>query len=147
MALAEELETLPEYRRSGDVTAFVEGWALHSEFLGDEMGLYRTPYERLGGLSMEMWRACRLVIDAGFHWLDWTRDRAVACLRDNSALAPDQIEHEVDRYIGWPGQALAYKSAVTKFAPRAPKQNRMTAWAEAQACKGCESSRGNLTNW
>jgi uncharacterized protein (DUF885 family) len=109
IALAEELNALPEYRRNDDVTAFVEGWALYSEYLGEEMGLYRTPYERFGRLSMEMWRACRLVIDTGLHWLSWSREQAVACLRDNSALSPDQIEHEVDRYIGWPGQALAYK--------------------------------------
>jgi uncharacterized protein (DUF885 family) len=109
IALAEELEGLPEYRRNDDVTAFVEGWALYTEYLGEEMGIYRTPYERFGRLSMEMWRACRLVIDTGLHWKGWTRDHAVACLRDNSALSPSQIEHEVDRYIGWPGQALAYK--------------------------------------
>jgi uncharacterized protein (DUF885 family) len=109
IALAEELKGLPEYRRNDDVTAFVEGWALYAEHLGVEMGLYRTPYERFGQLSMEMWRACRLVIDTGLHWLGWTREQAVACLRDNSALAPAQVEFEVDRYIGWPGQALAYK--------------------------------------
>jgi uncharacterized protein (DUF885 family) len=109
IALAEELETLPEYRRNDDVTAFVEGWALYTEHLGHEMGLYPTPYERFGQLSMEMWRACRLVVDTGLHWKGWTREQAVACLRDNSALSPSQIEHEVDRYIGWPGQALAYK--------------------------------------
>jgi uncharacterized protein (DUF885 family) len=109
IALAEELEGLPEYRRNDDVTAFVEGWALYTEHLGHEMGLYRTPHERFGQLSMEMWRACRLVVDTGLHWKGWTREQAVACLRDNSALSPSQIEHEVDRYIGWPGQALAYK--------------------------------------
>jgi len=109
IALAEEREGLPEYRRNDDVTAFVEGWALYAEHLGVEMDLYRTPYERFGQLSMEMWRACRLVVDTGLHWLGWTREQAVACLRDNSALAPASVEFEVDRYIGWPGQALAYK--------------------------------------
>jgi uncharacterized protein (DUF885 family) len=108
IALAEEL-ALPDYRRNDDITAFVEGWALYAERLGEEMGLYRDAYERFGRLSMEMWRACRLVIDTGLHWLGWTREAAVACLRDNSALAPATIEAEVDRYIGWPGQALAYK--------------------------------------
>ncbi|MBL8552496.1 MAG: DUF885 domain-containing protein [Hyphomonadaceae bacterium] len=109
IALAEEIEGLPDYRRSDDITAFVEGWALYAERLGEEMGIYRTPYERFGRLSMEMWRACRLVIDTGVHWMGWSRERAVACLRDNSALTQSEIEREVDRYIGWPGQALAYK--------------------------------------
>jgi len=109
IALAEERADLPEYRRNDDVTAYVEGWALYAERLGEEMGVYRTPYERFGRLSMEMWRACRLVVDTGIHWFGWSRARAVACLRENSALSSGEIEREVDRYIGWPGQALAYK--------------------------------------
>lgn len=109
IALGEELTDIPAYRRNDDVTAYVEGWALYAERLGGEMGIYRTPYERFGQLSMEMWRACRLVIDTGMHWMGWSREQAVACLRDNSALSPSQVEFEVDRYIGWPGQALAYK--------------------------------------
>jgi uncharacterized protein (DUF885 family) len=87
----------------------VEGWALYSEQLTNEMKLYDTPYERFGLLSMEMWRACRLVMDVGIHWKGWTRDQAVACLKDNSALADKNIQNETDRYIGWPGQALGYK--------------------------------------
>jgi uncharacterized protein (DUF885 family) len=109
IALAQEQSGVPQFRRDTDVTAFVEGWALYAEQLGGEMGLYRTPYERFGLLSMEMWRACRLVIDVGIHTKGWTRDQAVGCLRDNSALAEKNIQNEVDRYIGWPGQATAYK--------------------------------------
>ena len=77
--------------------------------MGEDMGIYRDAYERFGRLSLEMWRACRLVIDTGMHAMGWSRDRAVACLHDNSALADTEIQFEVDRYIAWPGQALAYK--------------------------------------
>lgn len=129
IALADELEGLPDYRRNDDVTAFVEGWALYSERLGDEMGLYRDPYERFGQLSMEMWRACRLVIDTGIHAMGWTRDQAVACLRENSALGDFLVDKEVNRYIGWPGQALAYKIGALQIL-----ELRETARAKLGAC-------------
>ena len=109
IALAQEAEDGPYFRKSVDVTAFTEGWGLYSEFLGEEMGFYRTPYERFGRLSYEMWRACRLVADTGIHWMGWDIEQARACFRDNSALAPLNIETELQRYIGWPGQATAYK--------------------------------------
>jgi uncharacterized protein (DUF885 family) len=109
IALAQELDHVPEFRRDYDITAFVEGWALYAEQLGLEMGIYRTPYERFGLLSLEMWRACRLVMDVGIHWKGFTRDQALACLRDNTALSEKNINNEVDRYIAWPGQALGYK--------------------------------------
>ena len=109
IALQQEAEDGPYFRKSVDVTAFSEGWGLYSEYLGEEMGFYRTPYERFGRLSYEMWRACRLVSDTGIHWLGWDIEQARACFRDNSALAPLNIETELQRYIGWPGQATAYK--------------------------------------
>jgi len=109
IALQQELGDLPWFRRNGDATAFVEGWGLYSEFLGYEMGIYRTPYERFGRLSYEMWRACRLVADTGIHWLGWDIEQARACFRDNSALSELNIQTELERYISWPGQALAYK--------------------------------------
>ncbi|WP_312689179.1 DUF885 domain-containing protein, partial [Brevundimonas nasdae] len=109
IALQQEGGGQPYFRRQANVTAFTEGWGLYSEYLGEEMGFYRTPYERFGRLSYEMWRACRLVADTGLHWLDWSEEQARACFRDNSALAPHNIETELQRYIGWPGQATAYK--------------------------------------
>ena len=115
IALAQEQTDVPLFRREDDNTAFVEGWALYSEQLTKEMGLYETPYDRFGLLSMEMWRACRLVMDVGIHWKGWTRDQAVACLKDNSALSDKNIQNETDRYIGWPGQALGYKIGQLKI--------------------------------
>lgn len=115
IALAQELKGLPYFRRNANVTAFTEGWGLYSEFLGVEMGIYRTPYERFGKLSYEMWRACRLVADTGIHALGWTKEQARACFRDNSALSAGNIEAELNRYIGWPGQALAYKVGELKL--------------------------------
>ena len=109
IALQQEADDQPYFRRNAGVTAFTEGWGLYAEFLGEEMDFYRTPYERFGRLSYEMWRACRLVADTGIHWLGWDLEQARACFRDNSALSPHNIETELQRYISWPGQALAYK--------------------------------------
>lgn len=109
-ALAQELEGLPEFRKQTYITAFGEGWALYAEHLGIEMGIYLTSYEHFGRLSYEMWRACRLVIDTGIHYFGWSRERAEACLLENSALARHNVRTEVARYISWPGQALAYKT-------------------------------------
>jgi uncharacterized protein (DUF885 family) len=114
-AMSQELGEQPWFRRHTDATAFTEGWGLYSEFLGQEMGIYRDAYERFGRLSYEMWRACRLVADTGIHWKGWSLEQARACFRDNSALAPHNIETELQRYVGWPGQALAYKIGELKL--------------------------------
>ena len=115
IALARELEGVPEFRRTLGFTAFVEGWALYTEWLGIEMGIYTTPYEDFGRLSYEMWRACRLVIDTGIHAKEWTRDRAVAYLANNTSLSLTNVENEINRYIAWPGQALGYKLGELKI--------------------------------
>jgi uncharacterized protein (DUF885 family) len=109
IALSQELSGLPYFRRNISVTAFTEGWGLYSEFLGEEMGIYRDPYELFGRYSYEMWRACRLVADTGIHWLGWDIEQARRCFTENSALATHNIQTELERYISWPGQALAYK--------------------------------------
>jgi len=115
IAIQQELGEQPWFRRQAEVTAFTEGWGLYSEYLGYDIGAYHDPYERFGKLSMEMWRACRLVADTGMHWKDWTIEQARACFADNSALAPRNIENELQRYISWPGQALAYKIGELKL--------------------------------
>ncbi len=109
IAIAQELENVPEFRKNLYFTAFGEGWGLYAEKLGLEMGMYQTPYDQFGRLTYEMWRACRLVMDTGIHAFGWSREKAMACLQDNSALALHNIETETDRYISWPGQALGYK--------------------------------------
>ncbi len=109
IALAQELDNLPAFRRNLYFSAFGEGWALYTEKLGVEMGVYRNDYEHFGRLSYEMWRACRLVIDTGLHAMGWSRERAIAYLKDNTSLAEANVRAEVDRYISWPAQALAYK--------------------------------------
>ncbi|RRN65295.1 DUF885 family protein [Caulobacter sp. 602-1] len=108
-SLAGEQVNVPEFRRNLYFTAFGEGWGLYSEWLGEEMGIYRDPYEVFGRLSYEMWRACRLVADTGMHWKGWSLEQARACFTDNTALSPTNIEVELKRYVSWPGQALAYK--------------------------------------
>lgn len=109
IALGQERTGLPAFRRRDEPAAFVEGWALYSEQLAEEMGVYRTPYERFGRLSFDMWRACRLVMDVGIHWKGWSAEQAMRCLRDNTALPDRVVTGETWRYIGWPAQALAYK--------------------------------------
>ncbi|NNF05533.1 MAG: DUF885 domain-containing protein [Candidatus Eisenbacteria bacterium] len=109
IAIAQELEDIPTFRKHSGVTAFVEGWALYTERLSNEMGLYSSDIDRLGMLSYDSWRACRLVVDTGLHALGWSRQEAIDFMIANSSLAPNNIANEVDRYIAWPGQALAYK--------------------------------------
>ncbi|HSZ39115.1 MAG TPA: DUF885 domain-containing protein [Trebonia sp.] len=108
IAVAHELAGQSEFRRHAHATAFVEGWALYTERLADEMGLYTGDLDRLGTVSFDFWRACRLVVDTGMHAMGWSRDQAVTYMVEHSALTRKNIENEIDRYIGWPGQALGY---------------------------------------
>ncbi len=115
IALQQELESMPNFRRFGGFTAFIEGWGLYAERLGLEVGFYQDPYSDFGRLTYEMWRACRLVVDTGMHALNWTRQQAIDFMAENTALTPLNIANEVDRYIAWPGQALAYKTGELKL--------------------------------
>jgi uncharacterized protein (DUF885 family) len=110
ITIAQELDGLPEFRRQSGVTAFVEGWGLYAERLADEMELYSSDLDRIGVLSFDAWRASRLVVDTGMHAMRWTRQQAIDFMLENTALAENNITNEVDRYITWPGQALAYKT-------------------------------------
>jgi len=113
--LAQEIKDLPKFRRNTYLSAFGEGWGLYSEFLGIEAGIYETPYENFGRLTYEMWRACRLVVDVGIHYKGWTRDEAIDFMASNTALSLHEVNTEIDRYIGWPGQAVSYKMGELKI--------------------------------
>jgi uncharacterized protein (DUF885 family) len=115
LSIAQELEGLPEFRKNSSYTAFVEGWGLYAESLGDEMGFYQDPYSKFGRLTYEMWRAIRLVVDTGLHSMGWTRGQAIDFFRANAAKTDQDIIVEVDRYIVWPGQALGYKMGQLKI--------------------------------
>jgi len=115
LELAAERHGQPAFRRNGYISAYGEGWGLYSEYLGNEMGIYKTPYQKFGYLTYQMWRACRLVVDTGIHHLGWTRQQAIDYLTVNTALSDREIANEVDRYISWPGQALSYELGYLKI--------------------------------
>ena len=115
LTLQQELGELPKFRQQSGFTVFVEGWALYSERLGLELGFYQDPYSNFGRLTYEMWRALRLVVDTGMHYKGWSRQEAIDFMAANSALTILNITNEVDRYIFWPGQSLAYKTGEIKI--------------------------------
>src|SRR3984893_11153499 len=128
ISLAQELENEPEFRKHVGYSAFVEGWALYCEGLGEELGMYKDPYSKFGQLSYEMWRAVRLVVDTGMHAQGWTRGQAIQFFKDNTGKTDQDITVEVDRYIVWPGQALAYKLGQLKISElRAQAEPRLSA--------------------
>lgn len=134
ISLTAELEHLPPFRRHSYVTAFGEGWALYTEWLGIEMGMYEDPYDEFGRMTYEMWRAARLVVDTGLHAYGWSRERAIDYLASNTALSLHECTTEVDRYISWPGQALAYKTGELEIrALRASCERRLGAAFDLRA--------------
>ena len=144
-SLAKEQGELPAFRRETYISAYGEGWGLYSEKLGVEMGIYETPYEDFGRLTYEMWRACRLVIDTGVHHKGWTRDQALAYLRDRTALSEHEVTTEVDRYISWPGQALSYKlGEITIVRLRAEAEKALGAKFDVKAFHDAVLSEGSV---
>jgi uncharacterized protein (DUF885 family) len=113
--LSQEMENVPEFRQNLYISAFGEGWGLYSEYLGKEAEMYETPYEDFGRLTYEMWRACRLVVDVGLHYKGWTQDQAINYMSSNTALSMHEVNTEIDRYIGWPAQAVSYKIGEIKI--------------------------------
>ncbi|HTV24780.1 MAG TPA: DUF885 domain-containing protein, partial [Polyangiaceae bacterium] len=134
IAISQELAAVPAFRKYAGFSAFVEGWALYTERLADELGLYEGPLDRLGMLSFDAWRASRLVVDTGLHALGWSRQQAVDFMLEHTALTPGNIDNEVDRYIVWPGQALAYKTGQLEIlALREQAQTRLGARFDLRA--------------
>jgi uncharacterized protein (DUF885 family) len=124
IALAQEMEDLPEFRKNTSYTAYVEGWGLYAESLGEEMGFYTDPYSKFGQLTYEMWRAVRLVVDTGLHSMGWTRQQAIDFFAEHAAKTLQDITVEVDRYIVWPGQAVGYKIGQLKIRELRTKAER-----------------------
>jgi uncharacterized protein (DUF885 family) len=146
IALAQELGALPMFRKLDGSTAYVEGWALYTERLAEEMGLYSSDLDRLGQLSYDAWRGSRLVVDTGLHALGWTRAQAVAYMREHTALTEVNISNEVDRYIGWPGQALAYKVGQLEiFELRAKAESELGAKFDLKAFHAVVLGAGAVT--
>jgi uncharacterized protein (DUF885 family) len=124
IARSQEQKGLPDFRRNAGYTAYIEGWGLYAESLGTEMGFYTDPYSKFGQLTYEMWRACRLVVDTGMHAFGWSRQQAIDFMKENTAKTENDIIVEVDRYIVWPGQALAYKMGELKIKELRAKARR-----------------------
>jgi uncharacterized protein (DUF885 family) len=145
-ALTQELEHLPEFRKNMYINAFGEGWGLYCEHLGTEMGFYNDPYNRFGRLTYEMWRACRLVVDTGLHAFGWSREQAMDYLAAHTALSLHEVRTETDRYIAWPGQALAYKIGELKIKElRAKTEKSLGEKFDIRAFHDALLSEGTLT--
>ena len=146
ISLTKELDHLPEFRRTLYVNAFGEGWGLYAEYLGTEMGFYKDPYSLFGKLTYEMWRACRLVLDVALHTKGWTREQAVAYLSENTALSLHEVNTEINRYISWPGQALAYKMGELKIRElRKKAEDKLKDKFDIREFHGVVLSQGTVT--